>query len=106
MAAELFVDTGPWVALADEDDRYHARAASAFSRLLTEYQRLVTTNLVAAECYLLLRLGLGHGPAVAFLDHLRASPRIERAAPLRTWTMKRRGSCAATGTRASAIPTP
>lgn len=78
MAAELFVDTGAWVALADEDDRHHARATSAFPRLLREHQRLVTTNLVVAECYILLRLELGHGPAVAFLEHLRASPRIER----------------------------
>ena len=27
MAEELFVDTGAWVALADQDDKYHKRAA-------------------------------------------------------------------------------
>lgn len=78
MALELFVDTGAWVALADEDDRYHARATSAFPGLLKAHQRLVTTNLVVAECYIILRLELGHGPAVAFLEHLRCSARIDR----------------------------
>ncbi|MEW6486762.1 MAG: PIN domain-containing protein [Thermodesulfobacteriota bacterium] len=77
MAAELFVDTGAWVALADEDDRHHARAANALPQLLKDHRRLVTTNLVVAECYILLRLELGHGPATAFLTHLHASPRIE-----------------------------
>jgi predicted nucleic acid-binding protein len=79
MGSELFVDTGAWVALADQDDVHHVRAASAFPRLLKEHQRLVTTNLVVAECYIILRLELGHGPAMAFLDHLRHSPRIDRA---------------------------
>jgi predicted nucleic acid-binding protein len=38
----------------------------------------VTTNLVIAESYIILRLELGHGPALAFLDHIKASPRIVR----------------------------
>ena len=78
MAKELFVDTGAWVALADLDDRHHSRAAETFPTLLGEHQRLVTTNLVVAETYILLRLTLGHGPAIAFLDNLETSPRIER----------------------------
>ena len=78
MARELFVDTGAWVALADADDQHHARAAAFLPTALAEYQRLVTTDLVVAESYIILRLALGHTPAVAFLQRLRASPRIER----------------------------
>ena len=79
MARDLFVDTGAWVALADEDDQYHGRAASVYPGLLRDHQRLVTTNLVLAESYIILRLALGHAAAMTFLENLRASPRIERA---------------------------
>lgn len=78
MAAELFVDTGAWIALADKRDEHHADAAGAYSGLLRTYARLVTTNLVVAETYSLLRTELGHRPAVRFLDSIAASPRIER----------------------------
>lgn len=78
MPKELFVDTGAWVTLADQDDQYHARAVAAYPGLLKEYQRLVTTNLVVAESYIILRLALGHAAAIAFLENLKASPRIER----------------------------
>jgi predicted nucleic acid-binding protein len=72
------VDTGAWVALADQDDQYHARAAAAYPSLLRDHRRLVTTNLVVAETYIILRLALGHAPAMAFLGNLKASARIER----------------------------
>ena len=78
MSNELFVDAGGWIALADQDDRYHAAAAAAYPRFLQRYRRLVTTTLVIAEAYVVLRLGLGHGPAVRFLDLLEQSPRIQR----------------------------
>ncbi len=78
MAKELFVDTGAWVALADADDQYHAQAAAAYPGLLQDYQRLVTTNLVMAESYIILRLALGHAAAMVFLENLKGSARIER----------------------------
>jgi predicted nucleic acid-binding protein len=78
MPKELLVDTGAWVALADQDDQYHTRAVAAYPGLLKEYQRLVTTNLVVAESYIILRLTLGHAAAITFLENLKASPRIER----------------------------
>jgi predicted nucleic acid-binding protein len=59
MPKELFVDTGAWVALADQDDQYHTRAIAAYPGLLKEYQRLVTTNLVVAESYYNPAFGLG-----------------------------------------------
>jgi predicted nucleic acid-binding protein len=78
VAEALFVDTGAWVALADHDDQYHRRAAAAYPELLRAYRPLVTTDLVVAETHIILRLGLGHGPAMAFLSNLRASACIER----------------------------
>ncbi|MHB8618739.1 MAG: type II toxin-antitoxin system VapC family toxin [Chloroflexota bacterium] len=80
MAGELFVDAGGWIALADENDQYHRAAAEAYPAFLQRYRRLVTTTLVVAEAYMVLRLGLGHAAAVRFLDLLDASPRIQRVA--------------------------
>jgi hypothetical protein len=78
MAGELFVDTGAWVALADQDDKYHERAAREYPDLLKRYRQLVTTSLVVAEVYIILRKALGHAPAIAFLESVRSSPRIEK----------------------------
>jgi predicted nucleic acid-binding protein len=66
------------VAVADADDRHNDRAAEVFPKVLKSYQRLITSNLVVAETYIILRLALGHGPAMIFMDSLRESPRIER----------------------------
>ena len=76
--SDLFVDAGGWIALANADDQYHARAAAAYPEFLRVYRRLVTTTLVIAESFIALRLGLGHAAAVRFLDLLEASPRIHR----------------------------
>lgn len=78
MATELFVDSSAWLALADRSDRYHAAAVAAYPGLLKQYRRLVTTNLVIAETYILLRLALGLHPALEFLDSVTGSPRIEK----------------------------
>lgn len=78
MSTELFVDAGAWIALADADDQYHQCAAQAYPELLRRYRRLVTTNLAIAEAYIVIRRALGHTAAMAFLDGLSASPRIEK----------------------------
>ena len=78
MSTELFVDAGAWIALADADDQHHQLAAQAYPELLRRYRRLVTTNLVIAEAYIIIRQALGHRAAMAFLDGLSASPRIEK----------------------------
>ena len=78
MAEELFVDTGAWVALADQDDKYHKRAAKEYPDLLKRHRRLITTNLVVAEVYIILRKALGHAAAITFLESIRSSPRIEK----------------------------
>jgi len=74
----VFIDTGGWVALADEDDLHHKDASSLFPSLLKTCKGLITSNLVVAESYILLLKGLGHDAAVAFLDKINSSPKILR----------------------------
>ena len=76
--SDLFVDAGGWIALANADDAHHRAAATAYPGFLGRYRRLLTTTLVVAESYVVLRLALGHAAAVRFLDLLDASPRIRR----------------------------
>lgn len=76
MPGEVFVDAGAWIAISDADDRYHAIAAEFYLHALRHYQALVTTNLVIAEAYMMIRRVSGHQPAIRFLDSIRRSRRI------------------------------
>ena len=75
----IFVDTSFWVALRNRRDPRHDEA----QRLLEEFERvaLITSNHVQGETWTYLRRKAGHGAAVAFLDAIKRSPRVE---PLRT----------------------
>jgi predicted nucleic acid-binding protein len=75
MAREIFVDTGAWVALADGRDHLHSRAKQIFTSVLKPANRLVTTNLVAAESYTLIRRRVGLSGSLRFLASLR-TPRL------------------------------
>jgi len=72
----LFVDTGAWFALADLSDQYHAQAVDAYPKLLREFSGLITTNLVIAETYVLIRRNIGHQAAMIFLEKTAGSPRV------------------------------
>ena len=72
----VFVDSSAWFALADTSDEFHRRARDTYPLLLAG-GRLITTNLVLAETYTLIRYELGWASAIAFLDLVKASPRIE-----------------------------
>lgn len=74
----VFVDTGAWFALADKSDHYHNRAVQIYPELLNKYRQLMTTNLVVAETYLLIRRALDWRSAITFLENVSASPRIAR----------------------------
>lgn len=74
----IFVDTSAWVALADRDDGYHTDAASVYPYLLATCGKLLTSNLVIAESYVLIMRSLGRDAAIAFLDKINGSPRIAR----------------------------
>lgn len=78
MSRTIFVDASAWIAVANENDNNHKAAVEVYPHLLADYQRLVTTNLVVVETYIALRHELGHRAALAFLENVRTSPRIER----------------------------
>ena len=73
---EIFVDSGAWIALADTRDKYHGKAKVQHKILAEERAHLVTTNLVNAEVYTLIRRTGGYAPAMRFLRSIRASPRL------------------------------
>jgi len=73
----IFVDTGAWVALANRSDRHHREAVEAFGDLQKRC-RFLTTNLVVAETYVLLRRTLGYAAAIAFLDAIEGSPKTTK----------------------------
>jgi len=78
LAREIFVDTGAWIAISDSRDQYHFKAKSAFGSILSQYQQLVTTNLVIAETYTLIRYRGGYLPAMNFLKMIKQSKQILR----------------------------
>ena len=78
MSREIFVDTGAWLALTDASDRFHREASTAYPTALKAGNRLVTTNVVIAETYNLLRRRVGYPVALQFLETLRSTPRLGR----------------------------
>ena len=76
MVAELFVDTGAWLALQILDDRWHEQAAEALRTGLARGYALLTTNLVVGETYTYLRRAQGHEAAFRFIETLERSPRL------------------------------
>jgi hypothetical protein len=73
----VFVDTGAWVALADRSDAHHKEAVEALL-IIQDRCRLLTTNLVIAETYILIRRNLGFEAGIRFLDSVQGSPRTTK----------------------------
>jgi hypothetical protein len=78
MAREVFVDAGAWIAVVNQRDDCHREATAVYGRLLQERHPLVTTNLVIAEAYVMIRRYSGHQTAMQFLDSTRQSSRVIR----------------------------
>jgi len=74
----IFVDASAWIALADRDDSNHKKAANIYPSFLTANNRLITSNLIITETYIILLKELGHEAAFAFLERVKTSPRITR----------------------------
>ena len=55
MAAELFVDTNAWYPIAVPNHPDHRVLADALTAAVRGGRRVVTTNLIVAETYALLR---------------------------------------------------
>lgn len=64
----LFVDTSAWYAAADRSDRSHQRA----KQILSQKERLICSDHVLIETWLLLRHRLGRDAAESFFEGLRA----------------------------------
>ncbi len=85
---KVFLDTGAFLALADEDDEYHSVAKSVHAQLLVAHAQLLTSNLVLAETYTLIRFKVSHNAAVEFMKRfdrtgikvLRVTEAIEHTA--------------------------
>lgn len=76
MTREVFVDAGAWIAIGDRADQHHQEATAAYQHLMRRSQPLVTTNLVVAEAYVLIRRAAGHQLALRFLQLTRESGRL------------------------------
>lgn len=70
-----FADTGFWYGLHVAADRRHKPAVALWKG---DDQRIVTTNLVLGETWTLARVkGVGHRRALALIDAVQASARVE-----------------------------
>jgi predicted nucleic acid-binding protein len=78
VVSEVFVDTGAWIAISDHRDKFHESATSYYRQLIQEHRSLVTTNLVIAESYIIIRRTGGIKPALYFLQSIRAAPRLDK----------------------------
>lgn len=78
MIPAVFVDTGAWLALIDRDDQHHQEASALYRELLEQHIPLLTTNLVVAETYNLVRRRVSYKAAMQFLQALRNSARLSR----------------------------
>ncbi len=76
MDQAIFIDSGAWVALADTRDQFHSEAVGVYPRVLQQWKYQVTTELVIAEAYTMIRRRLGHAAGIRFLESLRKSPRL------------------------------
>ncbi len=78
MEREVFMDAGAWIAITDARDKYHKAAIELYTHLIEEHINLVTTNLVLAEAYIIIRRTGGHDPAIRFLRSIRESVRLRK----------------------------
>ena len=71
----IFVDTSFWVAARMRRDSHHDQALRLLER--ERDQRLFTSNGVRGETWTFVRRRAGHASAVAFLDMLARTARVE-----------------------------
>lgn len=76
MAAELFVDTSAWFALAVPGHPGHGTLAGLLRERIHTGARVVTTNLVVAETHVLLLRRAGREAALRFLRRVGTPPNV------------------------------
>src|SRR4030067_387404 len=67
----MFVDTSAFYALADKSDRNHRAAKASYEEVIGQ-KRLITTDHVLVECWVLIGSRLGRDKALAFWDGLQS----------------------------------
>lgn len=72
----IFVDTSAWVAVTNRRDQYHAEAGNFYQGIFKDHE-LLTTNLVAAETYILLRLDCGLEVALGWWERIASSLKVK-----------------------------
>jgi len=90
MSKKVFVDTGAFIALANEADQYHLPAKNCLLELQAGDVLLVTSNFVLDETYTRLRQKAGLRVAIAFGDKIQTSRQlkivsVERKSEKRAW---------------------
>lgn len=71
----IFVDSSFWIALRNDVDAHHGQAKALLGS--TEGSQLVTSNHVRGETWTFLRNRAGQAKAVAFLEAVAGSPRLD-----------------------------
>ena len=91
----LFVDTGGWMALADESDPLHKDSMKIRDGWLEQGGILVTSDYIEDETLTLIRMRLSLGAAEEWWEQVSESPRVrwewinaERAEKARAWFFK------------------
>ncbi len=64
----VFVDSGGWLSVMVEADRYHAAGTAYFRALLDLHASMVTTDFVLDEVITRLRYDVGHDKAAEFVS--------------------------------------
>ena len=73
----IFVDTSAWVAVTNSNDQYHDKASTFYKIIFKEYQELLTSSLVVAETYILLRLDCGPDAALGWWERVCSSLKVK-----------------------------
>lgn len=70
---KVFIDTGAFLALADNSDFSHDFATSVYQKILKQKAILYTSNYIIDEVITLIRSRVGHDAAVAFIKGFEIS---------------------------------
>lgn len=73
----IFVDTSAWVAVTNRRDQYHETAGNFYKGIFKEFHEILTTNLVVAETYILLRLDCGSAVALGWWERIASSLKVK-----------------------------
>ena len=74
----IFADSSAWIALYDDQDKYHVPAQQAFRRLSSQTVVFVMTDYVIAETATMILYRAGHARAVRFGEWVLRSVNVRQ----------------------------